>query len=145
MDDAGARHAGERRRVMQQGVGEGAVPVAGARVDDHPGRLVDDDDGLVLVHDLEPDRLRRVPVAGAAGGRAERHTLAAPDFPFHVGLRRVDRDSSRAHPRLQPAPGVLRKEARERLVEPQAGELGGYGALDWRAIIFTSRLICDPT
>ncbi len=38
-------------------VDQGAVDIAGAGMHDEAGRLVDDDDGLVLVNDIERDFL----------------------------------------------------------------------------------------
>ncbi len=141
MDDAGARDPRERGRVVKQRVGERAVAVAGPGVDDDAGRLVDDDDCVVLVHDPESDRLRCIRVANRRERRAEDDPLAAPDLALHVGARRIDGDAPRAHPRLEPAAGMFREQARERAVEPQAGQLGGNGPLDRRAIILTLRLI----
>lgn len=43
----------------QEGVDEGSAPVAGCRVDDHAGRLVNDEQRLVLVDDRERDVLAR--------------------------------------------------------------------------------------
>ena len=48
MDDAGARHAGERRRMREQRVHQRAVRLAGARMHDQADRLVDDDQRRVL-------------------------------------------------------------------------------------------------
>ena len=53
MHDARARDGGELRRMVQQRIGKRAVAVAAARVNDQPGRLVDDEDRLVLVHDRQ--------------------------------------------------------------------------------------------
>ena len=41
-----------------QRVDEGAVDIAGAWMHDEAGRLVDDDDGIVLIDDIERDCLR---------------------------------------------------------------------------------------
>ena len=57
--DARARHRGERRRVMQQRVEEGAGAVARARMHDEAGRLVDDDQRGVLVDDRRARSTRR--------------------------------------------------------------------------------------
>ena len=46
--------------MVEQGVDQGAVEIARRRVDDHPGRLVDDQQMLVLEDDLERDVLRLV-------------------------------------------------------------------------------------
>ena len=72
MDDARPRlaaDAGQRRAAMgDQRVDQRAVGIARRRMDDEPGRLVDDDEVLVLVDDVERDilalRLARAPAAG---------------------------------------------------------------------------------
>ncbi len=61
VDDAGPRDAadaGEARAAMgDERIDEGLVGVAGARMDDEAGRLVDDDERVVLIDDVERDRL----------------------------------------------------------------------------------------
>ena len=49
---------GDAGRMSERGGGQRRVGVAGARVHDHPGGLVDDEHVVVLVHDRERDRLR---------------------------------------------------------------------------------------
>ena len=56
--DAGPGHLGQLGRVMQQRVEQGATPVATARMHHQTGRLVDDEDGLILVHHREGDVFR---------------------------------------------------------------------------------------
>ena len=58
MDDPGTRYFSQLGAVVQERVLQGASGIAGARMDDQPGRLVDDDDGLVLVQHLQTDGLR---------------------------------------------------------------------------------------
>ena len=55
LDAADARKA--VAAMMDQRVDQRAGPVAGAGMDDEPGRLVDDDELVVLVEDVERDRL----------------------------------------------------------------------------------------
>ena len=55
--DARARQRGQRGRVMQQRVLQRAVAVAGARMHDEAGGLVEDEERVVLVDDRERDRL----------------------------------------------------------------------------------------
>ncbi len=51
-----AANAGKgRAAMMQQGVDQRAGPVAGGRMDDHAGRLVDDDEVLILVEHIKGD------------------------------------------------------------------------------------------
>ena len=80
--DAGARHAGERRRVREQRVEQRAVRLAGAGMHDQAGGLVDDDERRILVHDLERHalRLRRGRVRQRAAARSD-DRLAAGDRP----------------------------------------------------------------
>ena len=66
MDDARPRRPAalaHRAEMMGQRPGERAVPMPLGRVDDHPGRLVHDDDRIVLVQDVERDVLRHGPFA----------------------------------------------------------------------------------
>ena len=46
--------------MVEQGVDQRAVEIARRRMDDHPGRLVDDQQMLVLEHDFQRDILRLV-------------------------------------------------------------------------------------
>jgi hypothetical protein len=57
--------------------------------------------------------------------RGEHHPLAAPDLALGVGRRVVDTDFSVLHPGGQAAARMLGQQARQRLVEAQAGALGG--------------------
>ena len=57
---AGAGYRAEPRVVVEEGVDQGPVGPSGARMDHHSGRLVDDDEGFVLVADGEVDGLGRV-------------------------------------------------------------------------------------
>ncbi len=62
MDDAGASGSAataERGEVVGQSARESAFPMAFGRVDDHAGRLVEDDHRIVFVDNVEWDRLRR--------------------------------------------------------------------------------------
>ena len=76
--DAGARHAGERGRVREQGVEQRSAPVAAAGVHDQPRRLVDDEERVVFVDDRERDVLGPVgEVPRHRGAGVERDALAA--------------------------------------------------------------------
>ena len=111
MDDAGTLRradAGDLREPRQQAVDEGAVGVAGTRMDNQPSRLVDNHDRLVHVDDAELD-----PVVGLRRARC-------------TDLRRVDGDAGAgaephlARPRLHPVD----------LHRPFGNELGGDGSAD---------------
>lgn len=91
-------------------------------MDDEAGRLVDDDDRVVLVDDRQRHRLRRErELLGQQLGqqldrRAERHGL--PD----LRRRAADAHAVRLDPLLQAAARELGKQLRERLVEALARE-----------------------
>ena len=82
MDDARPLDAGDPAVVGsppgEQRVDQRAVAVAGRRVDDEPGRLVDDQQVVVLVDDLDRDRRVGLEVARDLGRRdLEDHGSAA--------------------------------------------------------------------
>ena len=143
MHDARARDAREFRVAVQQRVEQRAVAVAGARVHDEPGRLVDHDHGVVLVQDRERQRLRLVGERGAGRVGHEHDAFPAGELALRRGRRAVDADAAVVDPRLQAAAGVLGQEARERLVEAQPGAFrrdderhggsgrGGVASLGW--------------
>ena len=87
MDDARTRHAtdaGEARPAMSdQRIDESALSMASAWMHDEAGRLVDDDEGVVLIDDVERDRLRRGR-RGREGGQSELEALARFDPVFWV-------------------------------------------------------------
>ena len=56
------------------------APVAGARMHDEPGRLVDDEQRVVLVDDRERDRLRRGCGGVGLGVRVHDDALAAANM-----------------------------------------------------------------
>ena len=39
--------------VVEQGIDQGPVIVSGCRMNDHPARLIDDDDILIFINDIE--------------------------------------------------------------------------------------------
>ena len=121
MHDAGARHARELRRVMQQRVEQRAVAVAGARMHDEPGRLVDDEERVVLGNDRQRDRLgQTTPIS--CGSDAACTTTRSPPRTCPRRRRGDGRPASRGRRRssLEAAARELRQRARERLVEALA-------------------------
>src|SRR5260221_7285042 len=70
--------------MREEGVDQGAVGVSRRRVDDEPGRLVDDQEMRVLVADIEAHRLRQRAVGGR-GGDGDHEGL--PRFYPHGGGR----------------------------------------------------------
>jgi hypothetical protein len=89
--------------MVEQGVDQGPVAVAGGRVDDQPGRLVDDQQMLVLEDDRQRDVLRLV-VRRLRLGDGERERLVAADLGRRVARRACRRGGSarRLDQRLQP-------------------------------------------
>jgi hypothetical protein len=55
--DTGARHIDDVRHVVQQGVEQGAISVAGSRVHHQARRLVDHQDVVVFIDDVQLDVL----------------------------------------------------------------------------------------
>ena len=64
VDDPRPRHSADPAEppgaMVEQGVDQRAVEIAGGRMDDHPRRLVDDEQMIVLEDDVERDVLRLV-------------------------------------------------------------------------------------
>ena len=79
VDDAGAQLAADTfdvRAVVEHGVDERVLGVAGRGMDDHAGRLVYDDDVVVFIDDDERDGLR-LGEGGLRWGRGvHRHGLS---------------------------------------------------------------------
>ena len=107
MHDARPLHAADARQAVaamgDERVHERAGLMSRRRVDDQPGRLVDDDEVVVLVHDGKIDgfRLR----LGRHRGGLDEHELRAGDRPS-IGIERrdaVDRYTAVPDERLQPA------------------------------------------
>ena len=68
------------RRVVQQRVEQGALPVAAARMHHQADRLVDHQQGIVLVDDVERDVLGQMRLLGGVRLRHHFQFFAAPDF-----------------------------------------------------------------
>ena len=121
----GPRHAadaGEARAAMgDQRVDERAVGIAGAGMHDEPGRLVDDDDGVVLVDDVERNCLRLRGLALTGARHADFEAVARFDRVFHVFYgRRAERDAALSDQGLQAGAAQLGKAAAQEAVEPLA-------------------------
>ena len=132
-DAADARKA--RAAMVEQRVDQRAVGMAGGGMDDEAGRLVDDDQMLVLVDDVERDVLaldRRIPRPAAPRIRSARlrepHRRVARD-------RAVDQDPPGLDQRLEPRPRQrdppIRRRQPEETVEPLARP-GGVNAVGLR-------------
>ena len=125
--DARARDRGELGVAMQERVQQRAVAVARAGMHDQPRRLVEHERRVVLVHDRERDRLRGVVDRDARRVGHDVDALAARELAARRGGHAVDDHASRVDPRLEPAARMLGQEAREGLVEAQAGALRRHG------------------
>ncbi len=125
MYDAGARHGLEPRQVMQQAVHERAARIAGARVHHEASRFVEDEQVLVLEHDVEFYGLRCDAHLGL-GSRLEFDDLSARHLVAGAFRPAVDAYRAVQQPLLEAAPGILRKHLCERLVQTQTGEFRGH-------------------
>ena len=63
--------------MVEQGVHQRAVKIAGGRMDDQACRLVDDDQVFVLEHDAKRNVLRLAPRRGMAAGTSMAKALPA--------------------------------------------------------------------
>jgi len=135
MHDAGAGDCGKLWRMVQQRVGERAVPIAATGMDHQPRGFVDDDERIVFVDDRERQGLRYERVPARIRQRRDDDALAAIDLLFR--RRRPARDGNAAgiDPRSDAAARVLGDQPRQRLIEPQPGKLVGkreLSLLRWR-------------
>ena len=97
------------------------MEVAGCRMHDEPGGLVDDDEVVVFVEDVEIDRL------GGIGDDRHFHgmqgdAVAGRDLLLDGHLAAVDGDLAGPDPLLQPAARVIAEQFRQRLIEAPAGQ-----------------------
>jgi len=114
--DSGARHAGQRGSVLEKRVQKCSMPVAVSGVHDHPGRLVDDYQRIVLVHDFERNILRAVSPRRGHGRGDDIDYLAAPHLVPRPHGTPIYHDLAGAHPLRQSAAGMFRQQPRENAV-----------------------------
>ena len=95
MDDAGPGHAADARQAWpamgDERIDEGAVDIARARMHDEPRRLVDDDEGIVLIDDIERHRLRFAAWRSRRRRHGQLEAVARFDRVFHVLYGRARR------------------------------------------------------
>ena len=111
----------------QQRVDQRVLPVARGRVDDESRRLVDDDDRIVLIHDIERDLLR--PRLGRHR-RGNRDVVEIPRFdpPGGVGYRRpAARNMAVLDQRLEAGPGDRGAIRRQQPVQAHSALAGPGG------------------
>jgi len=126
--DAGtldSANAGQILDMREDSIDERAVPIAGGGMDDEADRLVDDEEILVLVNDVERNRRR---LGLRLGGCRRRHAhddgLAALEFHGRLNQRALaGLDAPLGDQPLEARARQIRDQARQRLVEPLAGEL----------------------
>jgi len=125
------------RRVPEQRVDEGPGRVSRPRVDGDAGRLVDDQQMLVLVGDPEiqllADERRRL-------GRGQLDALSRLDPVRLRPLLAVDEDVSRVQQALRRCARADRVQPGQETVEPQPGGVRGDGDVDQgRAVEVSAR------
>ena len=110
--------------AMKQRIDQRARAVAGARVDHHPGLLVEDEQIAILVKNLQWQIL-----AGDLDRRGSRHSqldaLAASQAPRWLRRLSVDPCHPRVDQRLQTGSGEIWKSRRQVLVEALSAGLSG--------------------
>ncbi len=107
---------------MQQGVDQGAVGVAGRGVSGHAGRLVDDDQVVVLI---EHDQRDVLGLRRCGSGRRQVDLIAAGDG-LRGGIAHGDAvalDPSAVHQLLQACTRDRRSDGGEGLVQPLACQI----------------------
>ena len=124
--DAGAEHAPDPGQVAHPGeqrVDERAARGTRTGVDDQAGRLVHDDDRLVLVHHAQRDVLGR---ELRRGGGGDHDAARWPGLHARRSARRgrVEPHVARRDQRLQTGARERGQPSREPRVEPQAGVFG---------------------
>jgi hypothetical protein len=122
--ETGAREQLELRIAVQQRVLQRARAVPGAGVHDEADGLVDDEQGIVGVHDRQRYRLGPR-LDGRFELRLQRQLFAAFDQHAGFGLAPADFERARVDPGPQTASRVLGQQLRGGLVEAAARELRG--------------------
>ena len=129
----GPRDGREGRIVMEERVDERPVVPAGARMHDHAGRLVDHDDGVVLVADVETDGLGFVPaMGGLVAGRRQHDPLARLQRVPGAAGPVPGQGMALADPAGKACPRVLRRKGGKNDVEALAVPAVGYREPGWR-------------
>ena len=123
MHDARPRQRGQRCVVVDQRILQRAIRVAGAGMHHEPGRFVDHQNGVVLVDDIERDRLGDHAGIVRLAGHEQAYLLAAGDLG--LGHRRfaVDRERALGEPVLQARTRVVGQHFSQSPIQPPAGEL----------------------
>ena len=122
MYDPRTRQRRQSGIMVQQGIEQGPVRVAGRGVHHQPGRLVDDQQVVIFVDQLQPYRLGCMgALTGDLGIDAHRiataHTLPDPWHPV------IERHLPVPYPLLKTAARILRHQLRQRLVQTLAFQM----------------------
>src|SRR5690606_16596643 len=115
---------GQRRIAMQQGVDQGAIGIAGARVHHQARRLVEHQHVVVLVQDPQRDVLRHDGRLHLQA-RGQAHLLAAAHRLARAYLAAVEQRVPVADPGRQARARELGEQFGQHRVEPAPG--GGFG------------------
>ena len=127
MDDAGTRHAVQRGYVVQQGIEQGAVGMAGGRMHHQPGGLVEHQQVIVFVDDVQLDVLGHPLALGLALG-AQRQLGAAMDGVTRTQHGAVDGQAAVLDPGGETRAGVFGEQLGSDLIEALATEfVGDFG------------------
>lgn len=107
--DARTWHLVERGVVVKERVLERSVMVARGRMDNQPLRLVDHDEGGILVDDMERNGFRG-DLRDHLEGRGQDHFLTAKEFSLGFRSLPIHDDRTRPDPVLDSITGIFRKE-----------------------------------
>ena len=133
MDDAGAfRHVTARDPALEQRLHEGPTRVARRGMDDHPRRLVDNEQMRILVGDPQIARLRLQGDVPPLGGIYLQQLAAGEAVALRARLAVHPHCTAREQALGFGARGDLRQCGNEP-VEPLAGSVGGNPEADRKA------------
>ena len=109
--------------MRQQAVEQRPRPVACGGVDDQSGGFVDDDDGIVFVHNIQIHRFRFE--CKILFARTYRYADGFPAYHFVFGLGGliVYNDHAFFNPRCQAAARIIRHELCQHRIQPPARKL----------------------
>ena len=110
---------------MQQRVQHGPLPITAAGVDHQPGRLVDDDEIVILVDDVQRNSLRRMAGFDGAMRWLDLDFFSAPHFLPGDGISTINADTFFPYPGLQAAARPVRQQLRQSLVKRAPAKFRG--------------------
>ena len=125
MDDARTQQAHSDGRLVEvplEGIDERVGPVDLGRVDNHPGRLVDRHQPLVLVNHLECRWCRPEQLVGRLE-QTDADQLAGVDALPDIGHLAVDADGTGSHQAVNAEPGVVSEFPADDCVDSSATEV----------------------